>query len=90
MQKIAALASAYDLPLIPHGHSVPATVHFVASQPVTTCPILEYLIKWNQIHQFFLKQPVVPVNGQVTLPTSPGMGMELDEAKIEERHEITF
>jgi L-alanine-DL-glutamate epimerase-like enolase superfamily enzyme len=88
--KIAVLASAYDLPVIPHGHSVPATVHLIASQPVTTCPLLEYLVKWNEIHQFFLKDPVKPIDGQVTLPTAPGIGMELDEAKIESRRELTF
>ncbi|MBN1583821.1 MAG: mandelate racemase/muconate lactonizing protein [Anaerolineae bacterium] len=90
MQKIAALASAYDLPLIPHGHSTPATAHFIASQPVTTCPIIEYLVKWNEIHQFFLKNPLKPVNGVVHLPATPGIGMQLDEAKIEERIEILF
>ena len=88
--KICNLASAYDLPVVPHGHSVPATVHLIASQPVTTCPILEYLIKWNEIHQFFLKHPLKPVNGHVTLPTTPGIGMELDEAKIQDRREISF
>jgi L-rhamnonate dehydratase len=88
--KICALASAHDLPVIPHGHSVPATVHVLFSQPVTTCPLLEYLVKWNEIHQFFLKHPVKPVNGQVTLPTAPGIGMELNEAKIQSRRELTF
>lgn len=88
--KICALASAYDLPVIPHGHSTPATVHLIAAWPVTTCPLLEYLIKWNEIHQFFLKQPVKPVNGQVTLPTQPGIGMALDETKIEQRREMSF
>jgi L-rhamnonate dehydratase len=85
--KICALASAYDLPVIPHGHSVPATVHLIAAWPPTTCPLLEYLVKWNEIHQFFLKYPIKPANGQVTLPTRPGIGMELDEAKIEKRLE---
>jgi L-alanine-DL-glutamate epimerase-like enolase superfamily enzyme len=88
--KICALASAYDLPVIPHGHSVPATVHLLAAQPITTCPLLEYLIKWNAIHQFFLAQPIVPADGEVTLPTTPGIGMELDEAKIESRREVIF
>ena len=88
--KICALASAYDLPVIPHGHSVPATVHVIASQPVTTCPLLEYLIKWNEIHQFFFKDPIVPVDGQVSLPTAPGIGVELDEVKIESRRELVF
>jgi L-alanine-DL-glutamate epimerase-like enolase superfamily enzyme len=57
---------------------------------VTTCPLLEYLIKWNEIHQFFLKHPLKPVNGHVTLPTTPGIGMELDEAKIQDRREVSF
>ncbi|MBN1937645.1 MAG: mandelate racemase/muconate lactonizing protein [Anaerolineae bacterium] len=90
MLKICALASAYDIPVIPHGHSTPATLHLIAAQPVTLCPLLEYLIKWNTIHQFFLKNPVEPVNGVVTLPQTPGIGMELDEAKIQDKREIAF
>ena len=86
--KICALASAADLPVIPHGHSVPATVHLIASQPPNVCPLLEYLIKWNQVHQFFLKDPIEPKDGVVELPTSPGMGMEIDESKVEGRKEL--
>jgi L-alanine-DL-glutamate epimerase-like enolase superfamily enzyme len=88
--KIAALASVYDVTLIPHGHSTPATAHFLYAQPVTMCPLLEYLIKWNTIHQWFLKYPVEPINGFVPIPTRPGIGMELDEAKIEEQQELLF
>jgi L-rhamnonate dehydratase len=83
MQKIAALASTYDLPVVPHGHSTPATAHFIASQPPNLCPILEYLVKWNEIHQFFLKTPLKPENGTVIVPETPGLGMDLDEAKID-------
>jgi len=86
--KIAALASVYDVQLIPHGHSTPATANFLYAQPVTLCPMLEYLIKWNTIHQWFLKHPVEPVNGFVPLPTLPGIGMELDDAKIESQQEL--
>lgn len=88
--KICALASAYDLPVIPHGHSVPATVHLIASQPAAVCPLLEYLIQWNQIHQFFLKNPIRPENGVVALPKGPGMGMELDDGKIESQRELRW
>lgn len=90
MMKICALASAYDVPIIPHGHSVPATAHLIAAWPETTCPLLEYLVKWNEIHQFFLKTPLKPVHGMVELPAQPGLGMELDEAKIEKREELRF
>jgi L-alanine-DL-glutamate epimerase-like enolase superfamily enzyme len=88
--RIATLASVYDVMLIPHGHSTPATAHFLYAQPVTLCPLLEYLIKWNTIHQWFLRYPVEPVNGFVPIPTRPGIGMELDEAKIEKQQELAF
>ena len=88
MLKIAALASVYDLVLIPHGHSTPATAQFIAAQPPTLCPILEYLIKWNEIHQYFFRSPLRPVDGMITVPTGPGMGMELDEGKIESEREL--
>jgi L-rhamnonate dehydratase len=86
--KICALASAYDIPVVPHGHSTQATAHLIASQSPTLCPILEYLLKWNVIHQYFLKAPLVPQGGVVTLPETPGLGMDLDEAKIEERRDL--
>jgi L-alanine-DL-glutamate epimerase-like enolase superfamily enzyme len=90
MLKIAALASVYDLVLIPHGHSTPATAHFIAAQSPTLCPILEYLIKWNEIHQFFFRTPLKPVDGMITVPQGPGMGVELDEAKIASERELRW
>jgi L-rhamnonate dehydratase len=83
MLKICALASTYDLPVIPHGHSTPASAHLIASQPPNLCPRLEYLIKWNEIHQFFLRTPLKPSGGVVQLPGTPGLGMDLDTSKIE-------
>jgi L-alanine-DL-glutamate epimerase-like enolase superfamily enzyme len=88
--KICAIASTYDVPVIPHGHSTNATAHLIASQPASLCPILEYLIKWNTIHQWFLKTPLQPENGLVRLTDTPGLGMDLDEAKIEERRELAW
>jgi L-alanine-DL-glutamate epimerase-like enolase superfamily enzyme len=90
MLKIAALASAYDLVLIPHGHSTHATAQFIAAQSPTLCPILEYLIKWNEIHQFFLLNPLRPVGGMITVPGAPGMGTELDEGRIERERELRW
>ncbi len=90
MVKIAAPASVYDVVLIPHGHSTPATAQFIAAQSPTLCPILEYPIKWNEIHQFFLLHPLKPVDGTITVPVRPGMGMELDEAKIETERELRW
>jgi L-rhamnonate dehydratase len=88
--KICAIASCYDLPVVPHGHSTPATAHLIASQPANVCPLLEYLVKWNEINQFFLKTPLKPRGGMVTLPDTPGLGMELDEAKVEDRRVLSW
>jgi L-alanine-DL-glutamate epimerase-like enolase superfamily enzyme len=88
--KICALASTYDLPVIPHGHSTPASAHLIASQPAATCPMLEYLIKWNEIHQFFLKHPLKPTAGVVRLPETPGLGMDLDDARIETQRIVSW
>jgi len=90
VMKICTLASTYDLPVIPHGHSVPTAVHLIAAQPSTVCPLLEYLIKWNEINQFFLKYPVHPEGGVVTLSNRPGTGIDLDENKIQARRELTW
>ena len=48
------------------------------------------LIKWNEVHQFFLKRPLKPANGFVTLPETPGLGMDLDEAKIESQRIVRW
>ncbi|MBV9326943.1 MAG: mandelate racemase/muconate lactonizing protein [Chloroflexi bacterium] len=90
MLKICALASTYDLPVVPHGHSTPASAHLIASQPAATCPLLEYLIKWNEIHQFFLKHPLKPSGGVVRLPETPGLGMDLDESRIEVQKVVSW
>lgn len=90
MLKIAALASSYGVVLIPHGHSVPANANFSFAQPEPVVPRLEFLLKWNVIHQWFLAHPVRPEGGYVTPPTQPGLSMDLDDAKIESRRELTF
>jgi L-rhamnonate dehydratase len=90
MLKICALASTYDLILIPHGHSTPASAHLIAAQPPSVCPLLEYLIKWNEINQFFFKNPLKPKDGMVHLPDAPGLGTDLDEARIETQRVVRW
>ncbi len=88
MVKIAALASAYGIPVIPHGHSVPANLHLSAALPIPNVPLVEYLVNWQALFQHFWKEPLVPVNGMLRLPDGPGMGMELDPAKIESERDL--
>ncbi len=88
MIKIAALATTYDVELIPHGHSVPANANLSFALPVTTTPLMEFLVKWNVVHQYFLATPITPVNGLILPPTEPGLGMELDADRIEWQQEL--
>jgi L-rhamnonate dehydratase len=89
MAKICALASAYDIPVIPH-HGAIAATQLIASQTITTCPLQEYLIQHGTRGQFFHKEPVVPVGGTISLPDRPGIGIELDESKIASSREISW
>jgi L-alanine-DL-glutamate epimerase-like enolase superfamily enzyme len=89
MVKICHLCAAYDIPIVPHGHSVPSNVQLSAALSPVEVPYVEFLVKWNQILQFFFKDPVLPVNGVVTVPTTPGMGVEIDPAKIDSEREFT-
>ena len=82
--KICNIASVYGVQVIPHGHSMLAAMHVVASQPELVCPLVEFLIeKMSGDYYYFDKNPVSPQNGLVTLSERPGFGIELDESKIE-------
>lgn len=78
--RIAAHASAYDTPVVPHG-SGPYSYHFIASQ--TGPAFCEYVAAspdGKSIQPVFGKlfegEPM-PVNGRMKIPDSPGFGMEL-------------
>jgi len=86
--KIAAYATVHDLITIPHGHSTPIGIHFSASQSPIHTPYQEYLVKWNEIHMFFLKNPLRPVKGSIPLPSAAGVNMALDPDKIEHEREV--
>ena len=88
--KICNMASAFDLPVVPHGHSSHATAHLIASQSPATTPIQEFLIKWNMVHQYFLKDPLVPIDGMITVPDSPGLGLEIDQTKVLADRQLSF
>jgi L-rhamnonate dehydratase len=89
MVKICALASAYGIPVIPH-HGGLASLHLIASQTLTTCPIQEWLLQHGRRDMVFLKHKIEPVNGYFALSDAPGLGIELDDSAIESREEIKF
>ena len=88
--KMCALASVHSVNVIPHGHSIHAAMHVVASQPVEVCPLVEYLIhKMSNYYDFEMHQPR-PVDGMLELPDRPGFGIELDESKIADIRPISW
>jgi L-alanine-DL-glutamate epimerase-like enolase superfamily enzyme len=79
--KICHVASLFDAQVIPHGHSVHAALHVVASQSPATCPLVEYLYSKMQSYYWFEKVHPAPVKGFIALPDRPGFGIEFDPAR---------
>jgi len=83
LQKICTVASLFDVPVIPHGHSIHAALHIIASQSPAVCPLAEYLVLKMRSYYHFEKNGPAPVNAHFTLPETPGFGIEFDPAKVE-------
>ncbi|MBW1801964.1 MAG: mandelate racemase/muconate lactonizing protein, partial [Deltaproteobacteria bacterium] len=90
LMKICTLASVYDVQVIPHGVSIPVTAHVSFAQNAAIVPMMEYLVVEQERLQHFMKTPLKPVNGFVTPPMAPGVGLDLDENKIESERDIRF
>jgi L-rhamnonate dehydratase len=87
--KVANLASAHGVKLLPHCHNIHAALAVVASQSPSVCPFGEYLINHVPEKLWFVKDAPLTTNGFVTLPEKPGFGIEFDTAKIEKQEVIT-
>jgi L-alanine-DL-glutamate epimerase-like enolase superfamily enzyme len=88
--KMCTLASVHGVNVIPHGHSLHAAMHVVASQPIEVCPLVEYLIgKMSNYYNLERHQPR-PVKGMLELPDRPGFGIELDESEITDIRPVSW
>ncbi len=79
--KVAALASAYDLPVSSHYfHDV--HVHLMAAAP--NALRAEYFLRDLDIMVFdeVVQEPLRPENGYLPAPQRPGLGMELNEEAL--------
>ena len=88
--KICALAAVYEIKVVPHGHNVVPAAHVIASQSPSVCPLIEYLLRFQERQQFFHKNDWKPVDGFMPLPTDPGLGIDFDESRIEEKRELKW
>ncbi|WWD16250.1 hypothetical protein CI109_100676 [Kwoniella shandongensis] len=81
--KVAAMANAYDIPVVPHG-SGPYSFHAIMS--FEHSPYCEYIANspdgtaiFPSFGNLFLNE-VLPLNGRVDLTDEPGFGLELNPA----------
>jgi L-alanine-DL-glutamate epimerase-like enolase superfamily enzyme len=85
-RKVAALAQAFHLPVIPHVFSSAvssiANMHLIASLP--NAGLLEFDQNPNPLRSELFEEPItVDKNGQVRLPDAPGLGVRLNQKTID-------
>jgi L-alanine-DL-glutamate epimerase-like enolase superfamily enzyme len=81
--RIGTVASLHDIPVIPHGHSLRAAIHVIASQSPMTFPLGEYLINKMRHYHHFERDPLLPEKAHIALPTGAGFNVQFDPARIE-------
>jgi L-alanine-DL-glutamate epimerase-like enolase superfamily enzyme len=86
--KVCALASAFGVPVVAHGHSLLAALHVAGAQSPATVPYVEYLIRHQAAKQFFHSPVYRPEQGAIPLPELPGLGLVLDQSRIEAQHAL--
>ena len=81
-KKVAALAEVHYAQIAPHLYCGP--IVGAANIQIATCIpnflILESIQRWGGFHAQLLKKPIVWEDGYVIPPTTPGLGVELNEA----------
>ncbi|MFN8483812.1 MAG: mandelate racemase/muconate lactonizing enzyme family protein [Anaerolineae bacterium] len=85
-RKVAALAQAYGMPVIPHVFSSAvssiANMHFIAALPNGSW--LEFDQNPNALRSDLFEEPITPDgDGNVRLPDRPGLGVTLNQATVE-------
>ena len=79
--RVAALANAYDIPVVPHGSGA-YSYHFCITQPQAIfCEYINISPDGRSVVPVFgsmFTNEVIPENGRITLSDEPGFGLELD------------
>ena len=85
VKKVAAVAEAYNVPCLMHcshdlGLKTAAITHIAASSPNFSGPNDTC---YHGLTDDILVEPLKFENGKIGVPSNPGLGVEVDEAKIE-------
>jgi L-alanine-DL-glutamate epimerase-like enolase superfamily enzyme len=86
--RICDMAAARGLIVVPHGHTIAAAIQVVASRPADVCPLVEVLPRHLHRMQHFHREEIAPSGGRVSPPAGAGLGIELDEGRVESRREV--
>jgi len=85
LKEIAAMAEPYAVAVAPHNYNS-TTVGLAATVQVAACLpnflITEYFVNWEEAGAAIARPPLVAHDGYITLPTTPGLGLDLDEAAL--------
>lgn len=84
LREIAAMAEVYHVVVSPHNYNsttmgLAATVHAAAGMP--NFLITEYFVDFEEVGKA-IANPLVPVNGEIAIPTTPGLGVEINEEAL--------
>jgi len=84
-KKVAAIASLYGIPCIPHIYGgvvgLAANLSLIAS--TLNCPIAEYNTLPNPLRDNLVAHPIKAVKGYIEPLSTPGIGVELDGKMVE-------
>lgn len=85
LKEIAAMAEPYFVTISPHNYNsttvgLAATLHVCAAIP--NFLITEYFVNFTARGDAISKPPIRVENGYISLPTAPGLGIELDEEAL--------
>jgi L-alanine-DL-glutamate epimerase-like enolase superfamily enzyme len=83
--KIAHMAEAFNIPVAPHqsvGLGVCIAASIQAAAAIPNLWMLEYQPPVFELANTFLVEPLVCETGAFHLPPGPGLGVEIDEAKL--------
>jgi galactonate dehydratase len=89
-RKIAAMAECYDVAVAPHCPLGPlalaACLQLAGCTPNVILQEMSLGIHYNDTHDLlhFVKEPslLTPVDGHLSIPVGPGLGIEIDEAAV--------
>jgi galactonate dehydratase len=85
LKEIGAMAEPWHVAMSPHNYNS-TTVGLASTLQVSACMpnflITEYFVSFEDRGREFARTPFDVTNGYIPLPTTPGLGIELDEAAL--------